>query len=127
MISFSIVLISFSVFWFIVRKKEFWQKRVSMRLPVLVGGFYLLFSIPALLKLSDNIHDLYGLLYGFLNLPVIYIFGQSGIIDKLEISVFASRSLTTSNLLFAGVSFIFWMFVSFLVGFIVDLNRFLGR
>jgi len=96
---------------------------MTLRLPFMVGSFYVAISIPLILKLSDNIHSVYGMLFGILNLPVIYLFGYSGIIDKIENILLTEKTMYKSNMILIVTGLILWLIVSSVIGFFIDRQR----
>ncbi|MCP3872678.1 MAG: hypothetical protein GY699_05910 [Desulfobacteraceae bacterium] len=91
-----------------------------LRLPLIVGAFYLVFALPVIFRLSENIHGLYGMLFWSFNFLTIFIFGNSGVIDKIELFIFNEKSQYTSDLTLVGISLIFMLVLSILIGAAID-------
>ncbi len=123
MVTYFCAIVSIVCCIYIAKKKSFWEKKVLIKLPTTFLVLYFLFSIPTLFNLNDNIHGPYGLLYGFLNFPVIYLFD----VDNLELMFFTKRSLENSNMVFGIVSICFWFCMSAITAAILEIKSFMKR
>jgi hypothetical protein len=94
---------------------------MKIKLPIIVGIIYTLSSLPFIFGLlTPSIHEgnIYSVLYVFINMPVIFLFGS--IIDEIVQIVFNEPSLYNSNIIFIIISIIFWVAVSFVIGLFID-------
>ncbi len=121
MVTYLCAVVSIVCCIYIVKMESFWEKRLFLKQPATFLVLYSLFSIPALFSLNGNIHGPYGLLYGFLNFPVIYLFD----FDKLELMLFGDRSLENSNMVFGIVSILFWFTMSVITAVAFEISRFM--
>lgn len=106
-----------------MKNKRLWEKKIILRLPLLVGGCCIIFSAPIIFQLSDNIHSLYEMLFCYANFLNIFIFGDSGVVDKIELFVFNNQSQYTSDISLIGVSLIFMIIISVIIGAFLDWKR----
>ena len=119
----AVAIFAVTGFALVVSRKAYWARTQAASLPAAVGTYFLLFSLPTLLNLDDSIHSPYGMLYGFVNSPVVALFD----VDSLESRIFNDRSLHTSNVTFGAVAVMFWTLVSFIVGLCIDAVRRITR
>jgi len=107
-----IALISTILFIRILIKRSFWNQAVIVKLPVTVTLYVCLISAPLLFNFGVDIHTPYSLFYYLLNFPVVFFLD----VDKIEIDLWRTQSLKTSNLTFGILSIGFWSVVSSIVG-----------
>ena len=94
--------------------------KVKYKLPILIGGIYLVLSLPFIFGyLQPSMHEGgYSAVYVFLNFPGLIII--SGIADKIDSILNSAKSLQTSNLITLTLLCIFWTAISFIIAALVD-------
>jgi hypothetical protein len=96
------------------------MKRMKLKLPILVGGLFILLSLPFIFGfLQPSIHEGgYSALYVILNMPALI--AVSGIGQKIESALLTNPNLYNSNIVSIALLFLFWVVLSFVLGSIFD-------
>ncbi len=96
---------------------------MKLKLPILVGGIFILSSLPFIFGLlQPSIHERgYSALYVTLNIPAPVVI--SGAADRLDSALFKTQDLFTSNMITLALVFLFWVLSSFILGSIFDEIR----
>jgi len=112
-----------ALFVFFLTRKSFWKTIIRFKLMVTFFLSYAIFSLPGLFSWAE-LHSLFGFVYAFFNLPLIYL-NDVGVIDLegIEWRLFERHTLETANATFGMVSIVFWTIVAYITGGVIDLVR----
>jgi len=91
---------------------KFFDTKWKFKLPIIVGVFYIIVSLPLFLNVLIKSNETIGILSLFFNIP-----------SNLFFDIFFDSVISEKNLAFYTVSLIFWVGSATLIGWIIDLKK----
>jgi hypothetical protein len=96
------------------------RKRIDRQivfLPLIVGGWHFIYSLPLFLGLETPINSPFAVMYCLINFPLLIF------INIINVKTYLIEQESTGYIIFASICTVFWIIVAFAIGFIIDRRR----